>query len=399
MRLYQKPGSQIWAVDYDDPETGKRRRVSTGLKDKNEARKKARDIVLGVADVRPPPTPTANPSPAPEAKPRTAAGATMDRVWTRCELTVWSPRECKSQRTVKSNLKILRDIRIEVNVETDGEVSGGGDGEVETELVRFADLEVSKVNYTKLEALAAALRAAGYAPGTIKRKLDMVSKSLTMAAKWDLIRARPPIPQFKVDNARQRILSEREEVLAFEAIAARQAAEPTRDWKRMAMLFRFLLDQACRLGETLKARDTWFEQLPIGDNGELHWVISIPAWATKTNKARQLPLTAEVVANLPYLLEHAVPATDEYGGRRLFPYTPSTPWYHWKNIRDDLAMTGVDISDVVLHTFRHTCLTRMHKRRVPLEIISKFAGHASVAITAAVYVKQDANTLLRAIAA
>lgn len=68
-------------------------------------------------------------------------------------------------------------------------------------------------------------------------------------------------------------------------------------------------------------------------------------------------------------------------------------------LRDDLGKQGMDLSDVVIHTFRHTCLTRMHKRGVPLEIVSKWAGHASVAITEKVYVKFDTSTLMRALAA
>ena len=45
--------------------------------------------------------------PATESKP---AGMTMRELYRRCELTCWSPSECKSQRTVKSNLKVLDEL-------------------------------------------------------------------------------------------------------------------------------------------------------------------------------------------------------------------------------------------------------------------------------------------------
>jgi hypothetical protein len=42
MNLKQKP-SGIWVVDYIDPQSGARRRVSTEARDKGEARIRARD--------------------------------------------------------------------------------------------------------------------------------------------------------------------------------------------------------------------------------------------------------------------------------------------------------------------------------------------------------------------
>lgn len=44
--------------------------------------------------------------------------------------------------------------------------------------------------------------------------------------------------------------------------------------------------------------------------------------------------------------------------------------------------TGIDFDP---HWFRHTAATRMLRDRVPLEVVSKLLGHASVTTTADIY--------------
>lgn len=364
MRLYQKP-SGLWAVDYVTDQ-GERRRVSTGKRDKAAARQRAREIVMGIG---------AAPNVAPlvaatESKP---GDLTMRELYRRCELTCWSPSECKSQRTVKSNLKVLEELN--------------------------GDDRVIDQRYSTLEKLVEQLKARGYAPGTIKRKMDMVSKSLAMAAKWDIIIAKPPMPTFKVDNSRTRVITDAEEVAIFAAVDRRRMAEPTRDWRRIRALLTFLMDTGCRLGESLHARIDWFEVIS-GDHGEDQWVIRIPGWATKTGKPRAIPLTPRIVTELPRLFEDAVPVNDQHGSARIYPFTPATAWYHWTNIRDDLFATGKwDLSDVVLHTFRHTCLTRLAKRLNDIHLVSEWAGHADIKITAGVYAHLDVTDLMRGVKA
>jgi hypothetical protein len=56
----------------------------------------------------------------------------------------------------------------------------------------------------------------------------------------------------------------------------------------------------------------------------------------------------------------------------------------WTNIRDDLGKEGHDLSKAVLHTFRHTCATRLAKR-LPLQLVQKWLGRSSIAIRAMFY--------------
>jgi integrase len=349
MNLYQKP-SGIWAVDYLDDQ-GKRRRASTHTRDKVQARIKAREIVMGLSPASAPVSsvPTAGSAQPP---PKTGNGVTMDELFRRCELTVWSPREAKSQKTIKSNLKILRAM--------------------------IGDVPVADMTAGRIEQLSADLFAKGYAAGTVKRKIDMVGKALSLATRWEdssgrpIITGKPKMPTITAKGARERVLSPEEEVALFETLDRRIKDEPQRDWRRFRAMVRFLLDTAARLGEALNVREEDIEEREV--EGRTVTFVHFRRYRTKNDKPRQLPLAASSVAELAYLRLAAVDG-------RLFPFKGSTPWYMWDNLRDDMKAQGIDISDVVIHSLRHTKLTRLAKDGVPIHKISRFAGHSDIKVT------------------
>lgn len=362
MRLYQKP-SGIWAVDYVDS-SGERRRVSTGRRDKVAARAVAKDIVAGKVE------PTGSPAPVEK---QATTGTSMDALWKRCELTIWHPREIKSLKTLASNLKILRTMEIEFP-------AGSGT------FLRFVDLDVAEVRFTHLEALAQALFLKGYSAGTVRRKMHMVGASLTMAAKWEMIQARPPMPSLPEGGIRERVITADEERALFAEVDKLREKEPTRDWRRYGYLLRFLMDTACRLGEALSATVDWIEERDV--EGETRLVLNIPASVTKSGKGRLLPLSDDIINSLPYLKAQAV-------GGKLFPYSHGTAQYYWReNLMPALRRNGYEMKDVVLHTFRHTKLTRLAKKPgFGIHRVSKWAGHADIKITAKVYAKLDVDDL------
>ena len=47
MKLVPRPDNGIWMVRFTDPTTGKARRLSTGTKDYNEAKRRAPEIITG----------------------------------------------------------------------------------------------------------------------------------------------------------------------------------------------------------------------------------------------------------------------------------------------------------------------------------------------------------------
>lgn len=334
--LSKKP-SGILFVNFE--ENGTRRRISTGTRDPKIARRIARDIVTG-----------ARPSPTPRPQTAPASGMTMGQLFETCRHSVWSERNVRSQATVRSNIKILTAM--------------------------IGRVPVREMTYQRLEQLVLDLFALDYAAGTVNRKMCTVSKALNHATRLidddgrPVLAGKVPMPSVVANNTRDRVLSKAEEAAIFAAIDARAQSQTTRDWRRFGYLIRFLLDTGCRLGEALNV-----DTSRIQTRGAATYV-EFPRYSTKNGKPRVLPLTEAILATLPYLRMVSVNGS-------LFPLKAATVWYMWDTIRDDVTASGTDISDVVLHSMRHTCLTRLAQSgQVRIENISDWAGHSSLQITA-----------------
>jgi hypothetical protein len=72
---------------------------------------------------------------------------------------------------------------------------------------------VEDMTFTRLEQLVQDMKARGYQPATVKRKLAMLARALKMATMWPdekgqpLLRYKPPLPFIKVDNLKDRIIT------------------------------------------------------------------------------------------------------------------------------------------------------------------------------------------------
>jgi integrase len=346
MNLRRKE-SGIWVLDYD--QDGKRARLSTGTRDYNEAKRIAKEIVMGVR------SPADRPTAAKETK-----AITMEDLFRHMMLTHW--RDKKSQATIRSNVGILETM--------------------------IGDVEVSRMNTVTLQKVVDHMLKDQYAPGTIKRKMDAIMVSLKVATRWDggtgtgrpLLTTLPDRPPLEVRNLRDRILLPKEEEAVFAAIAARTLKEPTRDWVRFGVLIRFLLDTGCRLGEALALVE---DRIVV--RNDRTWV-TFPIYTTKNDKARTLPLTRELEAELPKALARRI---DE----RVFPIRPATCWWMWDNIRGDVEKAGLNIEDVNLHTLRHTCITRLASQ-VPIQKVALWAGHSDISVTMKRYGHLQTHDLL-----
>lgn len=292
------------------------------------------------------------------------AGMTMEKLFDRC----WSDPECwaksKSQATIRSNIKLLNE--------------------------RIGDELVATVTRKRLKELVEEMQADGYAPGSIKRKMDMISKALRMAAEEyedddgnPLIAAKPTMPRIKVQNEKSRVLSDDEEAAVFQFIDARVKAEPSRQWARFRMFIRVLLDTGFRRGEALILGPQ--SVVTVSVKGRPMPFLSLPQYMTKNDKPRMVPCTAAVASLIPALNSQAVDG-------RWFPMD-STAWYMWDNIRRDVKVAGGDIDDVGLHTLRHTCITRLALGEMELQRLSMWAGHSDVSITAKRYSHLSAQAL------
>ncbi|HEX7875675.1 MAG TPA: site-specific integrase, partial [Sphingobium sp.] len=109
----------------------------------------------------------------------------------------------------------------------------------------------------------------------------------------------------------------------------------------------------------------------------------------KNGRPRQVPLNEEVMALAPLL-------SMQSGGGKWFPFKPGGAWQLWDYIRKDMQARNLDIDDVVLHTLRHTCASRLRRRGVAIDIIQRWLGHSDISITVKRYVHTSAADLAAA---
>lgn len=359
----QRPNG-IWIVEFKG-EDGKRHRVSTKSRDKRKAMLMAPQIALGISpeQIAKPPVKKDE-----DGKPK---GMTVNDLFDHCEKTVWKTH--RSQATLKSTVKILREICGE---------------DVLADLHAFRLEEIAETL-----ALRGGRKGSRAAPATVKRKLEVLSGALDKATKMQgpdkkpILFAKPPFPSIKVNNIQERTLTKAEVAAIFKVIGDYEIENPAHDWKRFGCFVRFLLDTACRKGEALMLRDEWISIDADGDT-----IISWPRFrdATpaelartgldkierlKNGKAKTLPASQAIVDMLPIL---RVLSPDG----RLFPWHTSTMDWKWRRVREGVKRLGQDIDDVKFHTLRHTTITDMLRNKESLTLVSRFAGHSSVKITA-----------------
>lgn len=352
----------IYLVTFFDL-NGNRKRLSTGTRSEREAYAKAPQIVAGktIKKIATAPTPSTSVAPAGPAP------VTMNDIFDHCEKTVW--RNHRAMHTLRSNVRILRLI-CGKDVVTD---------------MHYSRLEEVQEQLFKRGGRKGAKRAL---PGTVKRKMDTLSKALGTATKMQgadkkpILFAKPPMPTLEVHNLTDRVFSDREVATIFKMIDERHIAQPGANWKRFGCFVRFLLDTACRKSEVLMVRESWIEERDDGLT-IIHWpqyhpdkvdADGQPVPLTKNGKPKSLPASSAIKAMLPFLRMNAVDG-------KLFPQHKSTMDLKWDIVRKEVKKHGVDIDDAKFHTLRHTKITNLVKAGAELPKVSKFAGHSNIGIT------------------
>lgn len=368
-RLDTKPNGiyflDVKVPDPDNPGELKRQRVSLDTRDRKSAEAQRRDWIAGLHPKHPAQGGIV------AAKGRVAVrdpsvsdtgdetGPLVSHWLTKClsDVKVWGA--CKATETHWSNVRILSRML---------------EGKRLRELTSkdILDLETQMRDET------------GYAEASIRKLLGSLSAACRRAEDLGIIDTRPKFPSITVNNVKDRVVTLDEEAVMFECIEKRRNDEPLRPWRQFGQLCALLIDTGFRLGEGLGSgpssvkRKRWFDH-----RGKLHegtW-LGLARGTTKNDKPRDVPCTSRVLRLIPTLNEHAA-------NGRWFPWPlgSSGPLYLLQNIRADMKARGFQFDDVTLHTFRHTCATRLAEGGMDLVSLRDWLGHSDIKITAARYI-------------
>lgn len=380
-KLKTKPsGIYYLEVRIPDGKGGlKRQRVSCDTRDRGEAEAQKVQWIAGEHPKHPSTGAIVAPKGAEPDSDRAGRvtppnGLTLDRWLGLCLDTIWrrpkGPEDlegCKSWKSSQSNVNVLR---------------------------RYLDKDTLLVDVDTpyLAKVRDRLTENGYAAATIKRKMMALSAALTEAVRVTheedagLLTVRPPMPKLVVaKNQQDRVISRVEEEAILAAIDARRDKDPSRPWWLFKAFFIIGVDMGFRAGELLSLgpssiRDKqWLD--PTTGGMQRGTYLGIERYVAKNDKPRDVPCTDRVVA-----LFDALNTMSTNG--KWFPWKQggSGAWYLWNNIRDDLAEQGFDLSKVKLHTFRHTCATRLAEGGLDLVSLRDWLGHSDIKITAERYV-------------
>lgn len=235
---------------------------------------------------------------------------------------------------------------------------------------------LAEITAARISTYRDRLLAEELAPATVNRYLSTILALLNRSAnEWGWLRNVPTIKLLRLNNARYRWLNAEEE--------ARLLAHCP---SHLADLAVFLIETGARLGEALCL--TWSDvDLDRQPRGLVKFM------KTKSGKPRGVPLTTRA-RDLLARIEGGQAGLTIYAPEqgRVFLYAgkgragkgiPLTAYRSYRNPHGSWA-TAVEragLGDLHLHDLRHTFASRLVMRGVPMLVISKLLGHASLTMT------------------
>lgn len=215
-------------------------------------------------------------------------------------------------------------------------------------------LPVRNVSASRLNAFQQELVSIGLAPASVRFAMAGITSSLNAArlyfSELETFSA-PKLPLIRIEG--------REVVVPRQLVRACVDEMRRRGWGERADVLELLVLTGCRSGEILATEPAWID-FDLG-------ILSLPARATKTRKARTIPLTER--------------------SETIFR-TWSKPDYNYATFRRTVATAaqaiGTPMGDGtwLLHDLRHTVATILAKSRINLTIIAALLGHSVSGMTA-----------------
>ncbi len=222
-----------------------------------------------------------------------------------------------------------------------------------------AECHIGALSTARIDEYILHLETRGNANGTINRKLAALSKMLRFAHRRDWIENMPHFERRQEGQGRTRFLTVDEAERLLEA--GRLGG-----YDDHADLWMFLIDTGLRMGEALKL--TWADVYTFtGPAGALNREDRVTVWGSKNGESRTVPLTARSSKMLRQRWEYAKPFGMTYHSAR--------------HVIDKIKPRAGLGPDVVLHTMRHTCASRLVQAGVPILTVKEWLGHKSIQVT------------------
>jgi integrase len=218
--------------------------------------------------------------------------------------------------------------------------------------------------------------ARGLAPSTINRDLAVLRRALRCAQTWKILNRVPHVKLQPGERNRDFVLTCEQQAIYLGA-----APEPLSDAASL------MLETGLRVGEALAL--TWQDiNLDPIDGRKFGW-LQVRMGKTK-NARRAISLTPRAVAMLTARRATAVNDLVFPGQSLDRPFLASSLSHQHVEVRDSLKLP----KDFVLHSLRHTFLTRLGETCDPFTLM-KIAGHASI-VTSQRYIHPAGEAMERA---
>lgn len=219
-------------------------------------------------------------------------------------------------------------------------------------------------------------RGTTQSPASVNRKLELLSRILSMAVDYDMLQSNPcrRVRKFQLNNRRERYLSVEEEKRLMSMLFGRRA------YLRPIVIL--ALNTGMRRGEILNLE--WW-QVDFSNN-------RLVVTKTKSGKPRHLPMNQIVRETLSELKRVG-------GGKYVFESRKKSgsPLQEPKKAFS-AALKDAGIENFRFHDLRHTAGTRLAEAGVDAFTIKDILGHASIQ-TSAIYVHATNEGKKRAVAA
>jgi integrase len=233
-------------------------------------------------------------------------------------------------------------------------------------------LKLDQIARQHLDGLVTAWAESGNKPKTINTRLGTIRRLLSLAVEWEILVRVPRVEFAKIAKSDPRFLTD------AEMTALIDKAEP--QWKEMMLV---ALRTGLRIGE--------LRGLQWGDVDLVRRVLhvrrtdpgrkTLDATKPKGNRDRTVPLTSESADALARIKPPA-PRSTEWVWPALLRRRGETRARArsekgcWTAIARAARRAG--LADVGWHTLRHTYASHLVMRGVPMRLVQKWLGHASI---------------------